>query len=409
MTRWDRRPRTGGRGRERFLALPVALGLGSCGGGPPLPSPPVPMARPEHADSGLAVSVPEPRVEGILLPEPATPRQDEILRSSVTRDPEFQREVARWVTYWQTRAAGWFPEYLSRMTWFSETVDSTLARKGLPPSLRYLPLIESGYSPAAVSRARAVGLWQFMAPTAKGFGMGVTPLLDERRNPFKSTEAATDFLLQLRAQFGSWFLALAAYNSGPYRVQRLLETHAPLVPPSDSLFWALRRHLPRETQEYVPKLIAAALVAGNPGAHGLDAPTDTASFTFDEVVVPDATTLDVVAEAAGVTLEEIERLNPEVVRGITPPGRETVLRVPAGQGWTFRERYALIPPDERVSYVEHQVEKGETLSHIARKYGVPLSDLQAANPRVRPKSLQIGQRLTVPIAPRARARSGNGR
>jgi membrane-bound lytic murein transglycosylase D len=341
-------------------------------------------------------------VEGIHLPEPAPARQDEILRSSVIKDPEFQREVARWVEYWQIRAAGWFPEYLNRMTWFGESVDSALARKGLPASLRYLPLVESGYSPAAVSRARAVGLWQFMAPTARGFGMGVTPLLDERRNPFKSTEAATDFLLQLRAQFGSWFLALAAYNSGPYRLQRLLDTYAPLTPPSDSLFWALRRHLPRETQEYIPKFIAAALVAGNPEAHGLATPVDTVAFTFDEVVVPDATTLDVVAEAAGASLEDIERLNPEIVRGITPPGRETILRVPSGQGMTFRERYALIPPDERVTYVEHEVVKGETLSHIARKYGVALSDLEAANPRVRPKSLQIGQRLTVPIAPRAR-------
>jgi len=232
--------------------------------------------------------------------------------------------------------------------------------------------------------------------------MGVTPLLDERRNPFKSTEAATDFLQQLRAQFGSWFLALAAYNSGPYRVQRLLDTYAPLTPPSDSLLWALRRHLPRETQEYIPKFIAAVLVAGNPRAHGLAAPADTLAFTFDEVVVPDATTLDVVAEAAGASLADIERLNPEIVRGITPPGRETILRVPPGQGGTFRERYALIPPAERVTYVEHEVVKGETLSHIARKYGVALSDLEAANPRVRPKSLQIGQRLTVPIAPRAR-------
>jgi membrane-bound lytic murein transglycosylase D len=294
------------------------------------------------------------------------------------------------------------------MSWFGEAVDATLERKGLPASLRYLPLIESGYSPGAVSRARAVGLWQFMAPTARGFGMGVTPLLDERRNPFKSTEAATDFLQQLRSQFGSWFLALAAYNSGPYRVRRLLEAHAPLVPPSDSLFWALRRYLPRETQEYIPKFFAAALVAGDPGAHGFETPSDTSAFTFDEVVVPDATTLDVVADAAGVPLEEIERLNPEIVRGMTPPGRETILRVPVGQGWYFRERYALVPPDERVSYVEHQVAKGETLSHIARQYGVPLSELQAANPRARPKSLRIGQTLTVPIAPRGRSRGGAG-
>lgn len=391
----------------RCVILAACLVPVACGGGPPPPAPPAPVPAPEHTGEG-AQGVPAAVVEGIHLPEPPSPRHDEILRSSMAKDPEFQREVARWVEYWRTRAGRSFPEYMARMSWFGEAVDATLERKGLPPSLRYLPIIESGYSPGAVSRARAVGLWQFMEPTAKGFGMGVTPLLDERRNPFKSTEAATDFLLQLRSQFGSWFLALAAYNSGPYRVQRLLETRAPLVPPSDSLFWALRRFLPKETQEYIPKFFAAALVAENLAAHGIEPPTDTVAFTFDEVVVPDATTLDVVAEAAGASLEEIERLNPEIVRGMTPPGRETILRVPAGRGWQFRERYALIPPEERVSYVEHRVEQGETLSEIARRYGVRLADLQAANPRARPKSLRIGQTLTVPIAPRARRRSGTG-
>lgn len=391
----------------RALALLAAVGVATCIGAPPAPPAPSPIPAPEHAGEDAAVRVFSSAVEGIVLPAPALPRRDEILGSAMTKDPEFQREVARWVEYWRTRGGRSFPEYLFRMSWFGEAVDATLERKGLPASLRYLPLIESGYSPAAVSRARAVGLWQFMEPTARGFGMGVTPLLDERRNPFKSTEAATDFLQQLRDQFGSWFLALAAYNSGPYRVRRILDTHAPLVPPSDSLFWALRRHFPRETRDYIPKFFAAALVAEDPEAHGFERPSNTASFTFDEVVVPDATTLDVVAEAAGASLEDIQRLNPEIVRGMTPPGHETILRVPLGQGWYFRERYALIPPDQRVTYVEHRVVKGETLSHIARKYGVLLSDLQAANPRARPRSLRIGQMLTVPVAPRARSKSGS--
>jgi membrane-bound lytic murein transglycosylase D len=291
------------------------------------------------------------------------------------------------------------------MQLFSPTVDSALARRSLPPSLRYLPLIESGYSPKAVSRASAVGLWQFMAPTAQGYGMWVGPLLDERRNPFKSTEAAGDYLLALREQFGSWFLALAAYNSGPYRVQRVLDRYAPLTPRSDSLYWDIRRYLPRETRDFVPKFIAAAAVAQNPTAYGFAAPADTLNFDFDEVVVPDATTLDVVAEAARTPQLEIERLNPEVVRGITPPGRRTTLRVPVGRGAPFDENYARIPPSERVTFVEHRVARGETLSHIALRYGVPLRDLRAANPGLNPRRLQIGQRLTVPISPRARPSS----
>ena len=122
------------------------------------------------------------------------------------------------------------------------------------------------------------------------------------------------------------------------------------------------------------------------------------------MTVPDATTLDVVAEAADVDQGEIQRLNPEVVRGITPPGRVTRLRVPAGSGAAFAERYALIPPADRVTFVEHRVVSGETFTHIARRYGVPLSELRAANPGVVPRRLQIGQRVTVTVTPRARAR-----
>jgi membrane-bound lytic murein transglycosylase D len=343
-------------------------------------------------------------LDGWTLPDPGPAERDEILASPMTRDPEFRRAVARWVDFWRTSGARWFPEYLERMTWFSPTVDSALASRGLPPSLRYLPIVESGYSPRAVSRVSAVGLWQFMAPTARGYGMWVGPLLDERRNPFKSTEAAADFLLQLRDQFGSWFLALAAYNSGPYRIQRILDRYAPLSPRSDSLYWALRDRMPRETRDFVPKFYAAALVAENPGAHGFDLPIGDEGFDFDEVTVPDATTLDVVAQAADTSQEEIERLNPEVVRGITPPGKVTALRVPAGHGAIFEENYPKIPPSERVTFVEHRVVRGETLTHIARRYRIPLGDLRAANPGVNPRRLQIGQRLTVPIAPSARGR-----
>lgn len=387
----------GGRMGWRSIFGLAVLALTACG--VRTPSAP-PAIAPPHVEESLD---PTPVETGqVVFPEPGPVVHDEILSSPMTRHPEFQGEVARWVSFWSTSGARWFPEYMRRMTWFSPAVDSALARRGLPGSLRYLPIIESGYSPRATSRVSAVGLWQFMAPTAQGFGMWVGPLLDERRNPFKSTEAATDYLLQLREQFGSWFLALAAYNSGPYRVQRVLEMHAPLTPGSDSLYWAIRDRLPRETRDFVPKFFAAAVVAQNPTAHGIEAPGDSAGFTFDEVVVPDATTMDVVASAAESPQAEIERLNPEILRGITPPGRETTLRVPVGKGGIFRDNYAKIPPRERVSYVEHRVAGGETLSHIARRYGVRLADLRAANPRVNERRLQIGQRLTVPIAPRAR-------
>lgn len=385
------------------LAGGGVLLLGACG--PGAPEAPHPVQAPSVALEALSweEEVPEPGP-----PPPARWVNDEILRSPLLRDPAFRSEVARWVEYWTTAGARWLPDYARRMAWFEVMVDSALADADLPPSLRYLPLIESGYSPRAVSSARAVGLWQFMAGTATGLGMEVSPLLDQRRDPVLSTAGAVRFLADLRGRFGSWYLALAAYNAGPGRLERVLRRYAPMVPGSDSLYWALRPRLPRETRDFVPKFLAAVEVMERPSRYGLNLPEDSLGFAFDVVTVPDATTLDVVARAAEVPQDEIERLNPQVVRGITPPGRQTGLRVPAGRGRVFERNFADIPPEERVTFVEHRVAQGETLTHIALRYGIPLRDLRAANPGVNPRRLQIGQRLTVPIAPSARRSGGAG-
>ena len=361
-------------------------------------------------DRRVPASVPEPLVEvasiGSLL-EPvhvaylARPKGvehvDELLASPVLRDPDFQDAVARWIDYWEHAAQPWFPDFLRRMGAFQEIVDSALSERALPPSLRYLPLIESGYNPGATSRASAGGMWQFMSVTAGAYGMKVGAFVDERRNPFKSTDAAADYLSSLHRRFDSWFLALAAYNGGPSRAQRILRQQARIAQPSDSLFWAHRQHWPRETQEFVPKLIAAIIVAQSPQRFGYDPPLPDPPFRYSMVEVPEATTFDVLARAAETDESEIRWLNPELYRGFTPPGRTYALRVPAGQGARFTTNYAAIPPDERMTVVEHAVEQGETLSHIARRYGISLGDLQAANPEVRPRYLRVGARLTVPL------------
>ena len=356
------------------------------------------------------VPVPEPRVQlraglvhlepvhvAYLAPPEGEERVDELLASSVMRDPEFQDAVAQWIDYWENAAKPWFPDFLRRMGAFEQTVDSALSERGLPPSLRYLPLIESGYSPGARSHASAVGMWQFMSGTAREHGMKVEAFVDERRNPFMSTEAATDYLSTLHRRFESWFLALAAYNGGPNRAQRILRQQARMAQPSDSLFWAHRRHWPRETQEFVPKLVAAIIVAQTPERYGYERPAPDPPFRYASVEVPEATTFDVLARAAETDEDEIRRLNPELYRGFTPPGQTYRLRVPEGRSDTFARNYAAIPPGERMTVVEHAVQQGETLSHIARRYGVSIRDLQAANPEVRPRYLRVGARLTVPI------------
>jgi len=335
------------------------------------------------------------------LAEPTAAVVSDPLRATVMlRHAEFEAEVDRWVERW-SGTGPWLAPDFERMGDYVAEVDSMLSARGLPRSLRYLPIVESGYDPRAVSSARAVGLWQLMEGTARGLGMRVSPLLDERRDPRRSTEVALNFLEDLHRDFGSWFLALAAYNSGPGRVRSVLARYAPLEPPSDSVFWKIRPRLPRETRDFVPKLFAAIRIGERPDAFGHPRPSGE-GLGFDVVEVPDATTLDVVARAAGVSQEDIEHLNPHIIRGITPAETSVTLRVPAGKGAEFTERYAKIPPEERVTFVEHRVADGETLSHIAVRYGIRVAELEAANPRVRPRYLRVGTLLTVPVTPSAR-------
>ena len=347
-------------------------------------------------------SLGDPEGDGALAPPPVTEEElaDPILGSPLATHPEVRRRVNYWILRWQTWGQGYFNRYLERMGRYAVHVDAAIEERDLPLSLRYLPIVESGYNPAAVSRVGAAGMWQFMSATARFLDMDVSPLVDERRDPWRSTEVALDYLTELRDRFdGSWFLALAAYNGGWGRVQRVIERHGEGAAHSDSLFWALRDRFPRETRDFVPKLLAAARLARQPATYGFEPFRDVRPLDVEEVRVPDATSLDVVAEAAGVSLEEVERLNPHILRGYTPPDRETALRVPAGSGKRFAERYAAVPASERVSFVEHKVRRGETLTHLTVRYGVGMDELRAANPGLDPRRLQIGQWVVVPRSP----------
>ena len=327
---------------------------------------------------------------------------DPILESPWVRVEGMEEEVQRWIESFQTREAGLFRETLVRMGRYREMVDGELGARRLPPSLAFLPIVESWYSPTAVSWVGAAGLWQFMPPTARGLGLTVNRLVDERRDPFRATPLALDYLMDLRAQFGSWFLALAAYNGGPGRMERILRRRAPGEEGHDGLFWEVRGDLPRETQNFIPRFLAAARIARDPAAFGFGDVLAEAALAFDGVEVPDATSLDVVARAAGVDPATLESLNPQLLRGLTPAGVPTRIRVPLGKGAAFADNYAQIPPEERVTFVEHVVAAGETLTHIARYYAVSVDDLRAANPRIQPRLMQIGQRVVVPKAPSVR-------
>lgn len=393
--------------RRHFRALPAAallVAVAGCNlvGTPSAPPAPAPLPPPVVAVESGVEEAPE-HSPPVPIPEGAGLGADPILHSPWTLHPVIRERVAYWTDRYAVREGHAFPRFLERMAPYAELVDSALAAEGLPRSLRYVPIIESGYLTSATSPMQAAGLWQFMEPVARSFGMHVSTLIDERRDPVRSTVAAARYLRELEEQFGSWFLALAAYNSGPYRVERLLREQAPLAPPGDSLYLVIHPYLPAETRDFVPRLIAVASVAEQPHRWGLEAPPPGQAYRFDEVDVPDATSFDVIAEAAGVDEEVVRMLNPHILQGLTPRGQPTTIRLPPGTASRFAEAYALIPPEERVTVTEHIVASGETLGGIAALHGIRLRDLQAANPGVDPRRMRIGSRLVVPLAGGARS------
>ncbi len=325
---------------------------------------------------------------------------DAILGSPWTAHEDAELYVARWLDVWRNRARGPFERSLVRMGRYEDFVEDEIAKRGLPPSLKYLPVIEGGYYPKAVSPAGAGGIWQFMPETARWLGLAVTPLVDERFDPFRATPVALEYLEQLHDQFHSWFLALAAYNSGPGRVERILREHAENAPRGDGLFWRIRERLPAETRDFIPKFLAAARVAADPAFHGFASAPKDAPLALDTATILGAASVDVVARAAGVSEDTVRFLNPQLLRGLTPAEGTTVVRLPRGAGGAFAQRFAAIPPGERVTFYEHSVAAGETLWDISRRYDVAVEVIQAANPSVEARRMRIG---TVLVVPRGRA------
>ncbi len=336
------------------------------------------------------------------------------------------RRVLEYLEFFQLDARDRFEIWLSRLGRYEGMIRERLRARKLPEDLVYLTLIESGLSNTAVSRARAVGMWQFMAATGRGYGLQIDAWMDERRDPYKATDAAVAHLADLVERLGSVYLAAAAYNAGAGRIEREIR-RLPGEPDSvdDQTFFQIadRRNLRRETRDYVPKLIAAALVAKQPARYGFTDIQRLPPLVFDEVSVPDATGLDVLARLADTAVAAMLELNPQFVRGITPPQRTVIVRVPRGMGARVAERYAELPINERVTFVDHYVTSGQTLSGIAQRYKVTITMLQAANPRLRARALRVGQRIIVPMSgrvvprgawsnppePRVRRASGGGR
>lgn len=311
--------------------------------------------------------------------------------------------VKYYLDFFQGPARERFGIWLQRMPRYESMIRAKLRENGVPEDMVYLALIESGFSNSASSRARATGMWQFMKGTAKLYGLRIDSWVDERRDPVRATDAAARHLADLRDRFGSMYLAAAAYNAGAGRVGRGLrrigddeeEEENP-----DATFFRLydTRFLRRETKDYVPKLIAAALIAKQPEKYGFERTTGVDPLGYDSVTVKDATGLDVLARMADTTVTALRDLNPHFIRLVTPPRKEAVVRVPVGTADLVTARYAALDPKDRVSFVEHAVSRGQTLGAISRMYRVSTRLIIDANPGVRANRLRPGTRLVIPTS-----------
>jgi membrane-bound lytic murein transglycosylase D len=293
---------------------------------------------------------------------------------------------------------------LEQGTRYEPMIRAKMRAGGIPEDMYYLALVESGFDPNAYSRAAAVGMWQFMTSTARDMGMRVDWWIDERRDPIKSTTAAVRFIKGLKEQFGSLYLAAAAYNGGPGRVARGLSRYADDLEGTtgDDLFFALagKDYLRNETREYVPQLIAAALIAKEPERYGMKL-TPLPPFVYDSVRVGPAVPLAAIAHAACTTVARVQELNPQVLRGMTPPKDSVFVRVPVGSADGFADSLAALSPGERKATITVVSKKGDNNESIARRAGIAARQIAIYNPKLqhlKSGNLAAGQTILVPTA-----------
>lgn len=336
----------------------------------------------------------------------------EVVASTVSWDiPVIRNEsVQRFITLFQDEQPDRMALYLKRSGRYEGMIRRKLRERGMPEDLLYLSMIESGFNPTAKSNASAVGLWQFMAPTARDYGLRVDSYVDERRDPEKSTDAALRHLQDLYKQFGSWNLAAAAYNSGAGRVGRIMREITGATRGTDYDFWRIRDRLPEETAQYVPLMVAAALIGKEPHKYGLDKVERWTPLPVEQVEVPGGTDLGDIAEAVGLTEEEMKALNPHLVRATTPPSDNTYpINVPQGRAPVVaanldRLRGAAIARQaaERAQAKKvaaktqrYTVKRGDNLSSIAKRHGVSVKSLQRANDMGKSTALRPGRVLLI--------------
>ena len=359
-------------------------------------------------------------VESFHLQEGEEFNLEAVLDDGRKKEPDFDipivinARVEQFIQIFQTTLRERFVTWLARSGKYIPLMKKLLKEQGLPEDLVYIALIESGFNPYAYSRSKAVGPWQFIYLTGKKYGLRVNWWVDERRDPEKSTLAAAKYLKDLYDTFACWYLAAAGYNAGEYKIVKAMKRYR------TEDFWALAkaRYLKRETKDYVPLMIAAALVAKDPEKYGFTDVEYEKPVRYEKVRVPELTGLSVVANACEASLDEIKDLNPELRRGVTPPNENDYeIKIPSGRKDLFEVTFQILQVFEKFEFKTHLVKKGETLKGIAKLYRVDLEPLLELNHLTKATPISKGTILSIPISKdeeikplaMARKKSGKGR
>ncbi len=301
--------------------------------------------------------------------------------------------VQRNISFFEGRGRSHMERWLAESGKYFPMMRRILAEEGVPQDLVYLTMVESGVNPLARSWAKAVGMWQFVKGTGRLYGLRGDYWYDQRRNIEMATRAAARHMRDLYDQFGDWYLVLASYNAGAGRVYRAIRRSG-----GETDFWKIRRKLPRETRNYVPEFIAASLIAMHPEQYGFEGITPEAPLNYETVEVKDCVDLEILARCASTDVETIRELNPELVQWTTPPRSSGYrLRIPVGASEAFKARYAQIPDDQKRDYIVHTIRRGETLSSIAKHFGVPQSAIAQVNRLYGYRRLPRGRAILIPV------------
>ena len=303
-------------------------------------------------------------------------------------------QVEQFIQYFQTTIKNTFSNWLARSEKYIPFMTNLLKENGLPEDLVYMALIESGFNPNAYSRSKASGPWQFIYLTGKRYGLKANWWVDERRDPEKSTIAAAKYLKDLYDMFECWYLAAAGYNAGEGKIANAMKRY------KTEDFWELTkyRYLKKETKDYVPQMIAAALIAKEPEKYGFVNIEYQEPLQYDKVEVPELTDLRLIAQACEISVEELRALNPELLRWCTPPDTPKYeIKIPFGTKELFLKNFEILQPQQRVPFKIHIVKKGESLHQIAKLYRVDTEPLREINQLTKTSRLSTGMNLLIPI------------